>query len=150
MDLASVQLMDPLEYCARILGKMCEGALSFRGERLGKFVNYSELPDALWTTIGSHFGMELSAAEIAAMRQKAQFNAKVPELRFESDTRAKRDRASAHAVALAERWLAPAYESLEQARTEQRYRAAPTLQQAPEDDSGGTKQLPPRFDTSRK
>jgi hypothetical protein len=58
------------------------------------------------------------------MRHKAQFNAKVPQLHFESDSEAKRSCASAHAAALAERWLAPAYQRLEQARTEQNYRAA--------------------------
>ena len=119
MDLAAVRLMDPLEYCARILGKMCEQALSFRTDALGRFVNYAELPEALWTTIGSHFRMVLPAAEIAAMREKALFNAKVPQLHFESDSLAKRDRASAHAAALAEQWLAPAFERLEQVRTEQ-------------------------------
>jgi hypothetical protein len=124
MDAAGVRVMDPMEYCARILAKMCEGALSFSTEPLGRFVNYSELPEALWTCIGSHFGMALSAAEIAVMLQKAQFNAKVPQLHFESDSQAKRQRASAHTVALAERWLAPAYRRLEQVRTEQNQRAA--------------------------
>ena len=123
-DLTSVRLMDPLEYCARVLGKICEAALSFRADRLGRLVNYTELPEASWTTIGSHFGMALPAADIAVMRHKAQFNAKVPQLHFESDSRAKRNRASAHAAALAERWLAPAYQRLEQARTEQNYGAA--------------------------
>jgi hypothetical protein len=123
MDLAGVRLMDPLEYCARVLGKICEGALSFRSDRLGRFVNYSELPEALWTTIGSHFGMALAAADIAVMRKKAQFNAKVPQRHFEGDSQAKRNGASAHAVALAERWLSPAYRRLEQARTEQNHAA---------------------------
>jgi hypothetical protein len=119
MDLASVRRMDPLEYCARVLGEICERALSFRTDRLGRFVNYTEFPEALWTTIGSHFGMVLPVADIAAMRQKAHFNAKVPQLHFESDSQAKRNRASAHVTALAERWLAPAYQRLEQARTAQ-------------------------------
>jgi hypothetical protein len=122
-DLASVRLMDPLEYCARVLGEICERALSFRTDRLGRLVNYSELPEALWTTIGSHFGMALPAADIAIMRQTAQFNAKVPQVHFESDSQAKRSRASVHAAALAERWLSPAYQRLEQARKEQSYGA---------------------------
>jgi hypothetical protein len=124
MDLASVRAMDPLEYCARVLGKICEGALSFRTDRLRRFVNYPELPEAVWTTIGSHFGIALAAADTAVMRHKAQFNAKVPQLHFESDSQAKRNRASAHATALAERCLAPAYRRLEQARTEQNHPAA--------------------------
>jgi hypothetical protein len=118
MDLASVRLMDPLEYCARVLGKICEAALGFRSDPLGRFVNYSELPEALWTTIGSHFGMALPAADIAAMRQKAQFNAKVPQVRFESDSQEKRNGASAHAATLAERWMIPAYRGLEEARAD--------------------------------
>jgi hypothetical protein len=116
MDPASVRVMNPLEYCARVLGKICDGALSFRSDRLGRFVNYSELPEALWTTIGSHFGMTLPATDIAAMRQKAQFDAKVPQIHFESDSQAKRKRVSAHATVLAERWLAPAYQLLESYR----------------------------------
>jgi hypothetical protein len=124
MDLAGVRLIDPLEYCARVLGRICEEALTFRTDGLGRFVNYSELPEALWTTIGSHFGMALPAADVARMRRKAQFNARAPQVRFESDSQTRRNRASARAAELAERWMAPAYERLEQARAEQSYRAA--------------------------
>jgi hypothetical protein len=123
IGLDNALVMDPLEYCARILRRICEGALSFRGDPLGRFVNYGELPEALWTTVGGHFGMALRTADIATMRQKAQFNAKLPQIQFESDSAAKRERASAHAVTLAERCLVPAYHLLEEARSGQNYRA---------------------------
>ena len=124
MDLVAVRQMDRLEYCARVLGKVCESALSFQADRQGKFVNYTELPEAIWTTIASHFGMQLSPGEIAVMRDKVKFDAKVPGLRFTNDSEAKRRRASAHAATLAERWLAPVYRDLERARTEQNHPVA--------------------------
>jgi len=124
MDLPSALHLDPLEYCARILQKICEGAVSFGTDPLGRLVNYSELPDAVWTTVASHFGLTFSSADIAAMKEKAQFNAKTPQILFESDGKQKRDRASDRAAAIAERWLTPVYRRLEQARTEQIYPAA--------------------------
>lgn len=123
-DLAAVGQMDRLEYCARVLGKVCGAALRFRTDPRGRFVNYTELPDALWTTVATHFGMALSLAEAALMREKACFDAKVPEVRFENDSEAKRRRLSGHADRLAERWLQPAYYRLEQTRTERNYLSA--------------------------
>ena len=119
VDPERVWLMDPMEYCARVLGKICESALNVRTDALGRFVNYRELPEALWTIVASHFGIVLSPGDIGLMRQRAQFNAKVPHLPFEIDNQTKRDRASAHVAVLAERWLAPAYRGLEQLSTEQ-------------------------------
>lgn len=123
-DLAAVRQLDRMEYCARVLGKVCEAALRFRTDRCGRFVNYTELPDALWTTVAAHFGMSLSPAEAGLMREKARFHAKVPEILFENDNEAKRRMSCDHAALLAERWLQPAYYRLEQTGTESSYTPA--------------------------
>ena len=124
LDLAAARFMHPLEYCARLLRKTCEEALAFRSDPLGRFVNYSELPQAIWSSIGNHFGLSLSSDAIVTMQAKARFNAKSPEIHFENDCETKRHGASSQAVAIAERWLAPVFERLEQARAEQSYQTA--------------------------
>jgi hypothetical protein len=115
-DLPEVIQMGRLEYCARVIEKVCESALSFQEDMPGKFVNYSELPEAVWTTVASHFGVTFAAPEIAAMQAKSSFNAKTPGLYFRSDSDAKRREASAQVAGLAERRLYPVYERLEQKR----------------------------------
>ncbi len=133
-DLTSVRLMDPLEYCARVLGKICEGALSFRFRPAGQVRELLGAPRGIVDDHGQPLrdGV-LPAADIVAMRQKAQFNAKEPQLHFESDNQAKRNRGrSAHrrcpggSAGLASRL----HQRLEcsrteqEARTEQNYRAS--------------------------
>jgi hypothetical protein len=104
--------MDRLEYCASVIEKICESALSFDRDAMGRFVNYTELPQAVWTTIASHFGLKLSPAEIAAMENQSSFDAKSSGIYFERDSEAKRRRASAQVAKLADR-LSPLYERLE-------------------------------------
>jgi hypothetical protein len=104
--------MDRLEYCADVLEKICESALEFKDDAKGRFINYTELPQAAWTAIASHFGLTLSPAEIAAMQNQSSFDAKSSGLYFESDGEAKRRRASVQVVTLAAR-LYPLYRRLQ-------------------------------------
>ena len=48
-------------------------------------INYQQLPAAVWTEIAAHFGTEYTAADLAAMHQAAQFDAKNPSLTFSAD-----------------------------------------------------------------
>lgn len=115
-DPPAVMRMGRLEYCARVLEKLCECALSFQADWNGLLVNYTELPEAIWTSVASHFGVTFPGPEVAAMREKSHFNAKAPGLHFEADSEDKRRRASEQVVALSERWLYPVYRRLEENR----------------------------------
>ena len=103
--------MDRLEYCASVIEKICESALSFQDDAMGRFINYTELPQAVWTTIASHFGLTLSPPDIAQMKNQSSFDAKSSGIYFERDSEAKRRRASAQVATLADR-LYPLYERL--------------------------------------
>jgi len=50
-----------------------------RGDPVGLFVDYRELPDAVWGTVARHFGLELTASQVDRMREVARFDAKSPE-----------------------------------------------------------------------
>ena len=112
--------MDQEEYCARALGRVCEFAL-FHSARSGSgmLVNYAEMPDAIWSRIARHFGLNLDDSDIDRMKQAAKFNAKRPRLRFENDSVDKRGGASDRQRELAARWIDPMYRRLEAARERQ-------------------------------
>jgi hypothetical protein len=82
----------------------------------GLLVNYRQLPDALFTAILPHFGVECGAADRAAMAEAARFDAKTPSFEFEPDSGAKQRVATPVARAAAERWLGELYRRLEALR----------------------------------
>ena len=100
------------DYYARALAKICHAALD-DGE--GLFVNYRELPQAVFTDILPHFGMACSERERSVMSEAARFDAKTPQLEFANDSAEKRRRASERTRALAERHLGEIYRRLEAA-----------------------------------
>jgi hypothetical protein len=106
-----VQTLD--EYGARVLAHCCEAAIAHHREG-GLPVEYGELPEL--TRVLDHFGLNYSAAEIAAMRAAAAFDAKNPRVRFRPDGAAKRDGASQEIRHLAESRLKPLHARLEALR----------------------------------
>lgn len=111
----SVQ-MPSEEYCARVLGKICQSALSSIKNGEGLAVNYSELPAGLIEKILRHFKVEFSENEVEKMLAAAAFNAKNPILNFSADTERKKREASAAAVQAAQEFVNPIYEKLESLR----------------------------------
>jgi hypothetical protein len=107
------------EYCARLLGRICEIALAVRSNR-GLLVNYNELPDFFLSEMLRHFALDVSADERESMRQAAGFNSKTPGLTFEPDAEEKRNGATDRMRELAKRWITPFYEGLEEERCRQR------------------------------
>jgi hypothetical protein len=105
------------DYYARVLAKVCEPAVRHYGEGGGLLVNYRELPQALFTAILPHFGVECSAADCAAMAAAARYDAKTPGMAFSADSVAKQLKATATIRAAAERWLDDPYRRLEALRT---------------------------------
>lgn len=100
------------DYYARVLANICEAALE-GGD--GLFVNYRELPQAVFTDILPHFGIACSERERAIMAEVARFDAKTPQLEFANDSAEKRRQASERTRALAERHLGEIYRRLEAA-----------------------------------
>jgi hypothetical protein len=101
------------DYYARVLAKVTEPAVAHYSAGGGLLVNYRQLPDALFTAILPHFGVECSAGDRAAMTEAARYDAKTPGFEFEPDSGAKQQAATPIARAAAERWLGDLYRRLE-------------------------------------
>ena len=59
------------DVCARLLAGICEAALDGLKAGDGRAVAYGELPDAVWTSLADHFGVDYSTDEIDRMKQSA-------------------------------------------------------------------------------
>lgn len=82
-------MLSPEDYCALVLGRICDGALRDATSGRGMLVNYRQLPAAVWTDVLPHFGVACSAADRAAIAEAAGHDAKRPDLPFSSDSAAK-------------------------------------------------------------
>jgi GNAT superfamily N-acetyltransferase len=114
----------PVEYCARVLGRICDGALRAYRAGPGLLVNYRQLPSALWSEVLPHFGVTCSDDDRIAMAQAARHDAKRPEQLFISDTNAKRG-AATDAIRAAAQTLDPLHARLEALRCARESMAAP-------------------------
>ena len=83
---ASLPLAD---YRERVLTSICGAALECRRQDPGLFLNYTDLPEAVYTTLAAHFGIRFSPTELEQMRTVTGMHAKRPYLAFESDSAAK-------------------------------------------------------------
>jgi len=107
------------EYCAALLGKICEAGLDhFHGET-GLLVDYRQLPDVVESSIAAHFGLCYSPEEIERMRQVTPLHAKNPHFQFTGDSETKQREATAEVHRLVERWLAGPCARLEARRRSQ-------------------------------
>jgi hypothetical protein len=103
------------EYAARVIARFFETAAEFY-DGSGMLVDYSQLPEAIWGEIARHFGLALSAEDIAEMQEETSFHSKKPGERFASDTASKRREAGEQIGRLAEEWIMPHYRKLEELR----------------------------------
>ena len=116
-DPVAVGRMQLYEYAARVLGKLCEAALTRAQAGQGKLVNYHQLPATIWPALMKYWNVEFSTDENARMLNAAQLNAKNPVLPFEPDSQAKRDSTSPEMRQLTQQWLAGVYQQLEAQRS---------------------------------
>lgn len=116
MTIEEVFEMRPEEYCARVLARICEGALRHQQSSGGMLINYDQLPDSVWTSVADFFGAGVSDADLETFRLVATLDAKNPGLGFETDSQAKQKKASDAVRVMAAKWLTPLYEQLEAAR----------------------------------
>ncbi len=117
LDPAEVADVPRDEYCARLLGRICEVAVDrIRDTPGGLLINYSSLPDCFYSDVATHFGLDYSPAEIAQIRETASFNSKAPWFVFDPDTHRKQSAATDRIRELADRWIRPFYDKLEAER----------------------------------
>ena len=105
--------MQPEEYCARALAKVCEAALTY--QEGGMLVNYNQLPEAMWDLIPKFFGIEYSQSDIKILNRVSRLDAKNPSLQFTNDTDVKNYSATELMHSMADEWIVPIYERLEAA-----------------------------------
>ncbi len=101
------------EYCARVLAAVCRAAIEHAGLQGGLFLNYRELPDAVFTKILAHFAVSFGEAEIAQMREAAKRDAKSPYQSFAGDADDKRKAPTDAVRHAADRYLGEIYPRLE-------------------------------------
>ncbi|MGA7673653.1 MAG: hypothetical protein WCA78_01245 [Rhizomicrobium sp.] len=105
--------LPPDVYCARLLNRICEAALQPLSEGGGLPVNYTQLPQALWTMIMPHFDIECSDRDREIMLEKARYDSKMPTIEFSTDGDDRRQTIMASARPIAERYIGAAYRRLE-------------------------------------
>ncbi len=123
LDVVTAMTMGQPEFRVHVLAQICRAALHHR-DALGRFVDYRQLPNLLWSLLPEHFGVSCGADERERMRAITRYNAKTPRLPFEDDTRQKQAALSGPARALVERELRPLYEELEAVRRGEEHAAA--------------------------
>jgi hypothetical protein len=111
LDRHAVAHMPPEEYCARVLASLYRSALQNRDEG-ALFVDYRDLPGALFDRILGAFGLVCEAETLARMRDVAGLDAKNPQLLFSPDVEAKEREASPALREAADRWVRPVYAEL--------------------------------------
>jgi hypothetical protein len=115
MDIETATSLSPDDYSAKVLATICRAALNHNQDG-GRLINYTQLPEVVWTSILDFFGASVSESELRSMQAAAQFDAKNPKWVFSDDRTRKKELATESVRAAAERWLYPVYEELEAAR----------------------------------
>ncbi len=116
MDLTRILQLSTEERFARTIGAFCQSALKNADNPNAKFINYRQLPEVFADEICGHFAVSFPIEEAEKMRQASEFNAKTPQMKFKSDSAAKRHEASEEVIKYAEKFVDPLYEKLEKRR----------------------------------
>lgn len=107
----AITRMPPEEYCARVLASIYRSALEHR-DAGALFVDYRELPGAVFERILGAFGLDSDEAERTRMLELAGRDAKNPNLPFSPDSEVKEREATQTLREAADRWVRPLYEEL--------------------------------------
>jgi hypothetical protein len=107
LDYDEVARIPPEEYCARVLAAIYRSALEHRDEH-AVFVDYQDLPGAVFDRIIDAFGLECSEADLARMRELTGLDAKNPQLPLSP----RETKASPALREAADRWVRQLYEEL--------------------------------------
>lgn len=120
-DLIATLQMSREEYCARALAKYCQSALDHHERVPGLFINYTQLPGAVFTSIANLFQMQWSPGETELMRSVTRFHGKNPAQPFIADSIAKTRAASDHIRQMADQWVRPLFNKLESGSNAERH-----------------------------
>lgn len=104
------------ERYARTIAAFCKAGLENKDSKLGKFINYKQLPGAVTNEICEHFGVKFCDEDIGIMKSVTDFNAKTPYETFSADSEQKQREASEAVVHFAHEFVSPFYEKLENLR----------------------------------
>jgi hypothetical protein len=111
LDLVSAAPLSFEEYGAIGLGAICRDALAARDEH-ALFLDYGDLPDAVFDQVLDWFQLDCDADARAAMEAASHRDAKLPSRPFIADSAAKRREVTPEMRNAIERWAAPAYREL--------------------------------------
>jgi hypothetical protein len=107
----SLAHMPPEEYCARVLAAICRAGLDHRDDR-SLFIDYRDLPDAVFDRVVAHFTLDCGEPERARMAEVTRFDAKNRHLYFSDDRQARLAEVSPALREAAARFVQPVYEEL--------------------------------------
>lgn len=99
-------------YCAHVLATICAAATGHTASHQLRYVNYSQLPSIVWTTLLAELGVAVSSDDIDRLRQAARFNAKQPARLFHADSTAKQQAATEDLRRLSDELIRPHYQRL--------------------------------------
>jgi len=116
LDLAGALALAREEYCAKVIGTVCEDALA-ELDNGGRVIAYDELPEAVWRQIMPHFGIAAQREDRARMRVAAELDSKRPYQRF--DAAAPTHEVTPAMRAASDRFAGAAYARLETHRASQ-------------------------------
>lgn len=116
---ATLPQMSLDEYCARVLAQICVAAAMHVSLGNGRLVNFTELPGAVWNSLGDFFGVAWTTEDVARMQKASLANAKMPVLPHIEDSATKQNEASGEIRRLAATWLSEPYARLETLRLAQ-------------------------------
>jgi hypothetical protein len=102
----------PEDYCALVLRQICRAAVAGHPLGGGLVINYSDLPQAVWTSILPHFGVTCGDEDRTRLAQTAQFDAKAPGMTFAGDSPHKKAVMTPELVAIANGRLRSVYAEL--------------------------------------
>lgn len=114
VDRMAALQMPTAEYCARMLGAICRTANEGLMAGGGMAVDYTELPDVVWTRVAEHFGIAWTEADVEKMREVVPYHAKNPSFYFEGDKESKQKSASDEVRSLCATFIEPHYAQLRQ------------------------------------
>jgi hypothetical protein len=102
-----------VDYIAKVLARTCDAVIEHWDLGGGLVVDYRELPEAMFTRVLPHFGVEPTPEERAAMEAASGRDAKAPDTTFKADSAEKRKEASPAARAAAEKHMAATHARLQ-------------------------------------
>ena len=110
VEASALASISQAEYCARILAAFCDAALANAGRGRSRFVEYADLPGAVFTDVLPSFGVSPDADETRRMREIATIDAKGEGGAFQSATSLPQP--SPEIERLASQWLDPLYAAM--------------------------------------